>query len=290
MKSLFRSFLGVVALGGLLFWFLTRPATLSESEIPEHQPDLDNGEKMAMAGGCTSCHGEDLSGGLEMDSAYGLFRVPNISPHPEAGIGDWTDAEFASAMLNGVSPSGRHYYPAFPYASYTRMNLPDVLDLKAWIDSLEPVASERGVHELAFPWSVRRGIGLWKRLYLDNDPVIGELPAGAELERGRYLVEGPGHCGECHTPRDLLGGLRLTKWLSGAPAMDGEGKVPNITPAEKGLADWSEKDIAYFFESGFLPDFDMVGGSMVKVQENLARLPESDRRAIAAYLKAIPPE
>jgi mono/diheme cytochrome c family protein len=103
-------------------------------------------------------------------------------------------------------------------------------------------------------------------------------------------VEGPGHCGECHTPRDLLGGLQLTNWLSGAPAMDGEGKVPNITPAEKGLADWSEKDIAYFFESGFLPDFDMVGGSMVKVQENLARLPESDRKAIAAYLKAIPAE
>jgi len=169
------------------------------------------------------------------------------------------------------------------------MQVQDVVDLKAYIDSLPPVQHEVGGHELGFPWNIRRGIGLWKRLYLDASPHL-PLADGADpaLLRGRYLAEGPGHCTECHTERDAFGGVVPERWLAGAANPDGDGRVPNITPHASALGDWSAKDIAYYLESGFDPDFDTVGSSMVKVQENLARLSKDDRAAIAAYLKAIP--
>jgi mono/diheme cytochrome c family protein len=193
-------------------------------------------------------------------------------------------------MLNGVAPGGTHLYPAFPYPSYTRMRPGDVADLFAYLKTLPPVAGKAPGHRLGFPFGIRRGIGLWKLLYLDDRPVI-TLPAGAPeaVRRGQYLVEGPGHCGECHTPRDLAGGLDRSRWLAGAVAAEGNGIVPNITGGEGGIGSWSQQDIAYFLESGFTPDFDSVGGSMVEVQKNMALLPAADRDAIAAYLKAVPP-
>ena len=281
------------------FW-LTRPQPLSASDLPEHTPNATAGERIFWAGGCASCHASlvdgrrakganklRLGGGLELDTPFGLFRVPNISPH-EDGIGSWSTLEFVNAMQRGVAPDGRHYYPSFPYTSYARMRVEDVIDLKAYIDTLPSVAGRIEDHSLSFPYSVRRGIGAWKRLYLDGQPVI-DVGSDEELLLGRYLVEGPGHCGECHTPRDALGGLRMEQWLAGAPNLDGAGKIPNITPAAKELGDWSVQSIAYYLESGFTPDFDTVGGSMVAVQENLAKLSDADREAIAAYLKAVPP-
>jgi len=269
------------------FWFLTRPDLMSPADLPAGEPDPVNGELIFHAGGCASCHEAGLGGGEELTSPFGVFRAPNVSPDGETGIGNWTTLQFVNAMMRGVAPDGGHYYPAFPYTSYTRMKVQDVVDLKAFIDSMAPVKNIVADHDLRFPWSVRRGIGLWKMRYFDSGPVATFGPDHAPPERGRYLVEGPGHCGECHTPRDRFGGSRTALWLAGGPSVDGEGKVPNITPHEDGLKSWSEADIAYYLESGFTPDFDMVGSSMVKVQENLARLPDSDRGAIAAYLKAI---
>jgi mono/diheme cytochrome c family protein len=164
----------------------------------------------------------------------------------------------------------------------------DIIDLKAWLDEFPPQANDVPGHELSFPWNLRRGIGLWKKLYLKQRPVLAADQLSESGRRGRYLVEALGHCGECHTPRSVLGGPDLDRWLAGGPNPDGEGKVPNITPHADGLADWSESDIAYYLESGFTPDFDTAGGSMVKVQENFARLPESDLKAVADYLKAVP--
>jgi mono/diheme cytochrome c family protein len=272
----------------LVFWFLTRPVLLPPVDLTDLQADPANGEQVFHAGGCASCHGPGLGGGLEMKTDFGTFRVPNISPDRLSGIGGWTRPEFLNAMLRGVAPDGSHYYPAFPYTSYTRMKVQDVLDLKAYLDSFAPVGSEVAAHELKFPWNIRRGIGLWKRRYLVREPAF---PAGSDdplFARGQYLAEGAGHCGECHTPRDQFGGLALSHWLAGGPNPDGEGKVPNITPHADGLKSWSESDIAYYLESGFTPDFDTVGGPMVKVQENMARLPDSDRRALAVYLKTAP--
>jgi mono/diheme cytochrome c family protein len=214
---------------------------------------------------------------------------PNISSHPQDGIGSWTPEQFANAMLKGVSPEGRHYYPAFPYTSYARMDPADVADLFAFLKTLPAVGGESTGHALSFPFNVRRGLGLWKRLYLDPAPVVA-LPgdAASELVLGRYLVEGPGHCGECHTPRDAIGGPDRSRWLSGAAAAEGDGVVPNITSGEGGIG-WSQSEIVDYFETGFTPEFDTVGGPMVAVQKNLARLTSEDRNAIAAYLKAVPP-
>lgn len=291
---------GILLAGLAAFWWLTRPVVVAAGDLPAHEPDPGAGELVFWAGGCASCHatpvdgkrarGEAkllLGGGLELDTPFGVFRVPNISPHAD-GIGDWSARDFVNAMQAGVAPNGRHYYPAFPYASYARMTTEDVLDLKAYLDSLPAVPGVVDAHTLAFPWSVRRGVGLWKRRYLDTAPVTGIGADDPVIRRGRYLAEGPGHCGECHTPRDRLGGPDASRWLAGAPNPEGRGRIPNITPAGKNTADWSVSDLAYYFESGFTPEFDTVGGSMVAVQENLAKLPAGDREAIAAYLKTLP--
>lgn len=272
----------------LIFGWLTRPAALAATDLPPHEPDPINGERLFHAGGCASCHGAGLEGGLELVTSFGTFRAPNISPDPDAGIGKWRDLDFVNAMKFGVSPAGRHYYPAFPYTSYARMKLPDLLDLKAYIDGFEAVGAAVPDHDIGFPWNLRRGIGLWKRRYLDPSPVLPVAAGEGLLEQGRDLVEGVGHCAECHTPRDGFGGLRRAHWLAGGPSPDDEGRVPNITPHDDGLADWSDRDIVRYLKSGFTPDYDTVGGSMTQVQENLARLSDSDRAAIAAYLKAVP--
>jgi mono/diheme cytochrome c family protein len=295
-----RALAAVVAVAIAAAWWLTRPQSLAAADLPDHDPDPVAGERVFWAGGCASCHatpvdgrrakGDDkllLGGGLELDTPYGVFRVPNISSHPDHGIGAWPPVDFVNAMQRGVSPDGRHYYPSFPYTSYARMPVEDVLDLKAFLDTLPPVEGRVAGHSLGFPWSIRRGLGAWKRRYLD----VGAMTAGTSetpVDRGRLLVEGAGHCGECHTPRDRFGGLRRDRWLAGAPNPEGEGRVPNITPGGKNISAWSTADIAYYLESGFTPEFDTVGGSMVAVQENISRLSSQDREAIAAYLKALP--
>ncbi|WP_309084113.1 cytochrome c [Chelativorans sp.] len=297
MRRVLLILAAAIIVAGAAFWFLTEPELLDGSALSGLQPgDPARGERFFFAGGCASCHtapGEgatelQLGGGGALETEFGTFIAPNISPDPENGIGAWSEADFANAMLRGVSPDGEHYYPAFPYTSYARMEPQDVIDLFAFIKTLPPVAERAPDHTLSFPFTLRRGLGLWKRLYMHPEPVIAlDANASESVVRGRYLVEGPGHCGECHTPRDFVGGLKYDQWLAGGDAFEGEGRVPNITPGG-GIGSWSEGDIAYYLESGFTPDFDSVGGSMVPVQKNMARLPAEDREAIAAYLKAVP--
>jgi mono/diheme cytochrome c family protein len=232
----------------------------------------------------------DLAGGGALKTAFGTFVAPNISQDATDGIGAWSFGDFANAMMAGVAPDGSHLYPAFPYTSYARMKVEDVADLHAYMKTLPSVSGKAPGHQLGFPFNIRRGLGLWKRLNLSPEPVIA-LPPDADpaVLAGRYLVEGPGHCGECHTPRDLIGGTRKDLWLSGAAAAEGDGKVPNLTEGEGGLGSWSTGDIAYYLETGFTPDYDSVGGAMADVQRNMAKLPAADREAIAAYIKALPP-
>lgn len=291
--------IAVLAIGlAALFWFITAPQRLAAANLPAHQPDPANGERIFHAAGCSSCHaapqarGEDkltLAGGLELNTDFGLFRVPNISPDPNAGIGGWSDLDFVNAVMRGVSPGGAHYYPALPYASYAKMRIEDVLDLKAYMDTLPPVQTQVADHDLRFPYNIRRGVGLWKQLYVSDEPVV-DVPGGNDLaSRGRYLVEGPGHCAECHTSRDFLGGLKPDLWLAGAPNPEGRGTIPNITPGDGGIGGWSQSEIAEAFKSGFKPDFDTFGGQMAAVQQDLAQLPDEDLQAIAVYLKAVAP-
>jgi len=293
MKRLFALLL-VAAV--VVTFIVIRPAGLKTSDLPSFPGDPVNGQQLFYAGGCGSCHSSSndeagmplLGGGLEMKTPFGVFRVPNISPHSTHGIGDWSTLDFVNAMHHGISPANQHYYPAFPYASYSRMTFTDLIDLKSWIDKLPEVDKASGHHDLKFPWNLRFGIGLWKLQNLKPNFIIPVGTTDQQLIRGRYLVEGPGHCGECHTPRNMMGGMETSRWLAGGPSPEGEGRVPNITPHKNGLANWNASDIEYYLESGFTPDFDTVGGSMVKVQQNMAHLSKQDRAAIAAYLKTIP--
>ena len=275
-------------------WAMTRPAPLPEDALAGLSGDAEAGEAVFWAAGCASCHaapgarGDDrlvLAGGRRLETEFGTFIAPNVSPDPDHGIGGWTAAQFASAMVRGVSPGGQHYYPAFPWTSYRNATLQDMADLKAYMDTLPPSEATSEDHALRFPYSIRRGIGLWKRAATpDGWAVEGEL---TEAEaRGRYLAEALAHCGECHTPRDRFGVLDRSRWLAGAPNPSGDGRIPDITPS---ALTWSAGEVAGYLASGFTPDFDTAGGSMAAVVASLAELPSEDLEAIAAYLARVPP-
>ncbi|WP_439155857.1 c-type cytochrome [Yoonia sp.] len=269
---------------------VTRPQPLSDDALSGVNADPDHGAVIFAAAGCASCHRAPdteegpLAGGRAFTSDFGTFYAPNITPDPIHGIGDWTDLELANAIQRGISPGGAHYYPAFPYTAYARASAQDIGDLIAHLRTLPASATPSQPHDVGFPFNIRRSLGGWKLLFGSDDWVLnGDLTA--EVQRGRYLVEALGHCGECHTPRNALGGLNRANWLAGAPNPSGKGRIPNITP---GGLDWSEQDIAIYLASGFTPDFDSAGGEMAEVVLNTAQLTDDDRAAIAAYLKAVP--
>ncbi len=288
---------GAAGLG--VFMWVTAP----QRQAPSHwanlgEPNLANGETLFWAGGCASCHAapdatgdalKTLSGGQALPSPFGTFHMPNISPDPQHGIGAWTVAEFGDAMTRGVGKQGEHLYPSFPYNSYARMTPQDINDLFAYLKTLPASTNDAPDHDLPFPFNIRLSLGGWKFLYFDKgQPRVELANASADVVRGQYLVEGLGHCGECHTPRDALGGFLKRQWLAGGPNPEGEGKIPDIRPESATIGSWTQADIANYLETGFTPDFDSAGGSMVKVQQNMARIPAEDRNAIAAYLKALP--
>jgi mono/diheme cytochrome c family protein len=283
--------LGLIAAAG--GWYLTRPKPLAEAAVAGLIGDAAKGELVFWAAGCASCHMADkakgeaqliLSGGQRFPSDFGTFLAPNISQDPEQGIGSWSLLDLANAITRGVSPEGTHYYPALPYAAYAKIEMQDVADLYAFLKTLPADATPSQPHELGFPFSIRDTIGGWKLLFLRDDWALpGNLTPTAT--RGRYVAEALAHCGECHTPRNLLGGMDTARWLGGAPNPSGEGQIPNITPAKLG---WTSDDILAYLTTGFTPDFDSVGGHMAHVVENMARLPESDRLAVAEYLLAVP--
>ncbi|MEL6523382.1 MAG: cytochrome c [Pseudomonadota bacterium] len=282
----------LVAFGAGSYWFVTRPAPAPD--MGGLTGDAAKGEQIFWAGGCASCHAAEgatgeaklvLAGGRAFPSDFGTFYAPNISPDPEAGIGDWSMSDLARAMQAGVSPDGRHYYPAFPYTSYQNADLQDLADLHAFMKTLPADSTANRPHDVGFPFNIRRNLGGWKWLFTTEGwQVDGDL---SDIEvRGRYLAEALGHCGECHTDRNGLGALDVDRWMAGAPNPTGEGRIPNITPA---ALDWSEADIAEYLNSGFTPDYDSAGGHMADVVENTAKLPPEDRAAIAAYLKRLAP-
>jgi len=288
----FRWLILVAALAAAAGWWITRAQPLAEDALAGLTGDAARGEAVFLAAGCASCHvapnAEDkrvLSGGQRFASDFGSFVAPNISPDPVHGIGGWTMAQFASALKRGVSPEGQHYYPAFPYTAYARMRDRDIADLWAFWQGLPASDTPSQPHEVGFPFSIRRGVGVWKLLYLNDDWVMtGDLDP--QLERGRYLVEALAHCGECHTPRGPLGGLDRANWLQGAPNPNGKGQIPGLTPDK---LKWDAAEIAYYLEAGFTPDYDSAGGHMVAVVENFAKLTAEDRAAVAAYVKALAP-
>ncbi|TDL81197.1 c-type cytochrome [Palleronia sediminis] len=274
--------------------WLTRAERLPEGAVASLAGDATRGEQVFWAAGCASCHaapdaeGEArlvLAGGEAFPSEFGTFYAPNVSMHPERGIGSWDAAAFADAVQRGVSPEGAHYYPVFPYASYALAEPQDIADLWAFWQTLPASDAENRPHDVGFPFNIRRGIGLWKRLYVHDDYAV-QGPLDSDAERGRYLAEALSHCGECHTPRDALGGLDRARWFAGAPNPSGRGRIPAIDSDD---LNWSRREIAQYLADGFTPDFDVAGGHMASVIANLANLPEEDRDAIAAYVQAVSP-
>jgi mono/diheme cytochrome c family protein len=278
---------------GVFWWLTATPITLVVTE-PFHRPNLANGLTAFNAGGCSSCHAVPgqpdrlrLGGGLAVPSPFGTFYAPNISSDPVDGIGRWTEAEFVDAVTKGISPAGFHYFPAFPYPSYQHAKVEDVRDLFAYLKTLTAVSGKVRDHDVPFPFNVRRNIGIWKLLFMDGKPFMPDAARSAKWNRGAYLVNGLGHCAECHSPRNLLGGIITAQRFAGGPNPEGEGWVPNIT--QKGIGDWSAQDIADFLETGQMPDGDNAGGSMARVIKNISQLNPEDRAAIAEYLKSLPP-
>ncbi|MFN4099987.1 MAG: c-type cytochrome [Pararhodobacter sp.] len=284
-------------IGGGVMWFLTRPAGLDAETLAAlraHDADAVRGEQVYWTAGCASCHTAPglelgaptearfvLPGGRRFVTEFGTFLAPNVSMDPQAGIGNWTLEQFATAVLQGVSPGGSHYYPVFPYSTYTHAAPGDIADLWAFWQGLPADPTPSQAHDIGFPFSIRRALGVWKLLNFNDDYAI-PVPDEAELARGHYLVESLAHCAECHTPRDALGGLDRSQWMAGAPNAVGEGRIPALPPQR-----WTAFDVAAYLETGFTPEFDTAGGEMAEVVANLSRITAPDRAAIAAYVMAL---
>lgn len=258
---------------------------------------VERGAYLLRAAGCVTCHtaeAEDavpLAGGRALETRFGTFRTPNITPDPETGIGAWSRAQFVRALRHGVSPAGGPYYPAFPYGSYAGMREDDAAAIFAYLQSLEPVTHEVGPHELEFPYGIRTAVWPWRWLYFEAAPFRRDPARSASWNRGAYLVRHLGHCGECHTPRNRLGARIESRHLSGNPEGPEGRRVPNITPhPEDGIGDWDRVDITFFLETGFDPGGDVAGGGMgAVISDATSGLTDADRGAIADYLLGLEP-
>jgi mono/diheme cytochrome c family protein len=282
----FFVFLFCVALVGV--YYSTTPSMQGDSITLD--PDPKNGEYVYFAAGCGGCHtspdaAEDskkiLSGGQKFPSPFGTFVAPNVSMHVEFGIGAWSQDDFVRAVRQGVSPDGRHYYPAFPYTSYQGMSDQDVVDLWSFWQTLPSSEQKSQAHHLPIYAKWRRPLGIWKMMFQSApDPQMQD----AELARGEYLVNNLGHCGECHTARNLFGARSGKNIFMGAQHPNGKGRIPAIAGT---TFDWNATDIAEYLRSGFTPDYDVAGGLMAEVIENTSKLSDQDRMAIANYLKML---
>jgi len=239
------------------------------------------------------CHTEDkpgaqpYAGGRALKTAFGTFYGPNITPHPAAGIGRWTQADFARALHLGVRPDGKDFFPAFPYPSFTKISDADVADLWTYLRSLPPSSQPSRPHELRFLFRWRLLVGLWKWLFFSPGRFVPDASKSAQLNRGAYLVQALGHCGECHTPRNFLGGPRKDRFLGGGKLGDGA-SAPNLTPTRlKKQSDGELKDV---LQTGITPDGDTLAESMAEVVRNTTgQLTQPDLAALIAYLRSLAP-
>ncbi len=296
-----RSFLAlalIAASGLIVFMTLTRPHPLSAMDIPVHSADLENGQRLYIAGGCISCHasGPELkdvaadmpAGGKPLKTPIGTLYPPNLTPDPETGLGNWTETDFVNAMQKGLSPAGDHLIPAFPYTSYAHMKITDVLDIKAYLASLAPVKNAARAPDIFWTPLIRRGLGLWKYVGFDETPWGPDPSQSESWNRGSYLVNGPGHCNECHTPRNIFMASDTAKKFMGGPHPEGKGTVPSLRSLVERGRYKDAADLVLAFQNGEeLGYAHMSSGGMGEVQGNLSKLPEADVKAIADYITSL---
>ncbi|HET7198389.1 MAG TPA: cytochrome c [Burkholderiales bacterium] len=273
--------------GLFIFWLLVAPLAAWS------QGDAKRGEYLVKAGGCIGCHTEaregatPFAGGRALKTPFGTFYGPNITPHPDAGIGRWSQADFVRAMREGRRPDGANYYPAFPYPSFTRITDADLRDIWAYLRTLAPSAQPSRPHQLGLLYRSRASLGLWKRLFFSPGAFTPDPQKDVRVNRGAYLVQALGHCGECHTPRNALGGPKQERFLAGGKMPDGA-TASNLTPAR--LKDLSDNELRDVLTSGILPDGDVLAEAMGEVVRNTtSQLTPADLDALIAYLRSLPP-
>lgn len=288
-----KGFAGAALVAGVaaLVWLSWPSYTVVE--IPEGVSSADpgmaeSGAYAVKAAGCISCHwdrkgsGIAFAGGRALTTPFGVFYSPNLTPDVETGIGGWSDEDFVRAVTLGEGIHGEQLYPVFPYTSYSAMRVKDVLAIKAYLFTLKPVKAPRPDNKISFPFSWRALMKGWKLLFVDSPPT-------AAWPRGEYLVRALGHCGQCHTPRNVFGALDGGAHLQGNRSGPDGWRVPALVGATKSnFADWSVEEIAEYLKSGVKPDFDSAQGPMAEViEDNTKHLTSEDRRAIALYLKSL---
>lgn len=288
----------LLILGASVGWVASAPHPLLPSDVPAHSADLANGKLLYTIGGCISCHqaGPDVrgtivdlpAGGKALVTPIGTLYPPNITPDLETGIGKWTDADFINAMQRGLSPAGDHLIPAFPYTSYAHMTVGDVMDLKAYLGTLPAVKNVVPEHDVVALPIVRRGLGLWKWIGFDDAAWQYDKAHSAAWNRGSYLVQGPGHCSECHTPRTLFMSSDVSRLFQGGPHPEGKGTVPSLRDL-MGRGRYKDvADLVLAFKSGEMLGYDkMSSGGMGEVRKHIAAMPEEDIMAIAEFITSL---
>lgn len=299
MKRIVAVLAGLAVVAAAIAFYLSRAVPLADAEAPSgYVANLENGKLLFTVGGCLACHGpakgdKDAdrslpSGGFALKTPIGTFYPPNLTPDRETGIGEWDDARFLNAFKKGVRADGQHYLPAFPYTSYAHMRIGDILDIKAYLMSLKAVRAPGREADIPLMWFVRRGMGLWKLVAFDERQFKPDPSRSKSWNRGAYLVAGPGHCSECHTPRNIFMMPKMDKYLAGGPHPEGKGKVPSLRDlvGRKRYKDADDLVTAFQFGEAFGYD-KMSSGGMGEVRSNLSKLPESDLKAIAEYLVSL---
>lgn len=280
-KTIVAGVIVVVLVG--LYWVFGLPR-VGDPVIPTTAEAIERGEYLVNAGGCASCHQADdaqgMTGGYEIESPFGgVFNVPNITPAEETGIAGWTGRDFILAVKHGRSPSGGFYWPSFPYRSYADLSDEEVLDMAAYLMVQPAIENEVPDHDLPM-WQFSWMMAGWNIL---ADWTEGEYPAlpsdDPQMKRGAYLARHLGHCGECHTPRNLFGVTQRPLEFTGS-------EIVTAPVDREGLSSWSHSDFVGFLQLGMTASFDFVGGQMLKVIENTSQLTEEDQEAYATFFIA----
>jgi mono/diheme cytochrome c family protein len=292
MRGLIRLSLGlqvlVVGLGAgvLATWPI---GTAEPSSFPVG--DAMRGAYLARASGCVSCHtntaadGPALAGGAPLDTPFGTFVPPNITPHPDAGIGKWAIQDFARAVRQGISPERSPYYPVFTYSFYAGFTDQDIADLWEAFRTVPPVEVAAPPHDVGIPFDFRSGLKLWRAIYLEEPETDALMGSSSPWNRGRLLAEGATHCAACHTGRNLAGGLKASARFSGNDSLPGGSTAPSIRAVDMIDRGFTKANLAYALETGILPDGDVFGGSMAEVvAEGTSFMTDADRMAIATYI------
>ena len=258
------------------------------------QTAAERGEYLARAGDCVSCHtapgGAPFAGGLRIDTPFGFMLTPNITPDDATGIGAWSANDFYRALHSGTNRRGQDMYPTMPFDFYTRATRADIDAIYAYLRTVKPVRNAVDVNHLDFPFSQRWTMAVWRELYFTPGTYRPDAARGAAWNRGAYLVEGLGHCSDCHSPRNLLGGIEKSKDFSGA-VIDGWFALDLTSDIATGLGSWSVEEIATYLKTGVVRDKTTTLGPMAEVIGNsTSHLTDADRRAIGEYLKSLPPD